>query len=77
MTWSDKDLVLTGRTVGATGSHYHIAIHAPQGYDPGSASVNGEEAFLVSQKKNVWVIPVTGCGTATAWSVNFKKKRAQ
>lgn len=72
VTWSDADRVLGGRTSGASGDAYHIAVYAPSGYDPDKATVNGEEVFLMSQKKNVWIIPVTGRGAPVKWSVHFK-----
>lgn len=76
VTWSDTNQVLAGETAGATGNRYHIAFYAPTGYEPDKAAVNGDEAFVASQKKNVWVIPVTGCGAPAKWSVHFKTKGA-
>ena len=72
MSWSDANRTLAGRTTGATGDHYHIPFYAPGGYTPDQATVNDEDVFIVSQKKNVWVIPVTGRGASVSWSVHFK-----
>jgi len=72
VTWADADRTLGGKTTGASGDLYHIAFYCPAGYTPETAFVNGEDVFLVSQKKNVWIIPVTGRGAPVNWSVHFK-----
>jgi alpha-galactosidase len=72
VAWSDAERTLGGKTAGANGDLYHITFYAPAGYAPDKAMVNGEDVFLVSQKKNVWVIPVAGRGASVSWSVHFK-----
>ena len=72
VTWADADRTLEGRTSGTSGDLYHIAFYAPAGYAPDKATVGGEDAFLVRQKKNVWIVPVTGQGAPVKWSVHFK-----
>jgi hypothetical protein len=72
VTWSDADRTLGGKTAGASGDLYHIAFYCPSGFVPDKATVNGEDVFLVSQKKNVWIVPVTGRGASMSWSVHFK-----
>jgi len=72
VNWSDTDRTLGGKTAGANGDLYHIAFYAPAGYTPDEAQVNGHKVFLVSQKKNVWIVPVTGDGSPVHWSVHFK-----
>jgi hypothetical protein len=72
VAWSDTERTLKGETAGANGDLYHIVFYAPAGYAPDKATVNDEGVFLVSQKKNVWVIPVTGNGASVKWSVHFK-----
>jgi alpha-galactosidase len=72
VTWSDADRTLGGNTTGASGDLYHITFYAPTSYAPDKSTVNGQDAFLVNQKKNVWVIPVMGHGSSVSWSVHFK-----
>lgn len=72
VAWSDAGRALGGKTSGASGDLYHIALYVPTGYAPDKAIVNGKEAFLVKQSKNVWVVPVTGRGTPVNWAVRFK-----
>jgi hypothetical protein len=72
VNWTDANHALAGKTTGLSGELYHIAIYIPEGYTPDTVTVNGHDTFLVRQKKNVWIIPVTGSDAAMDWSIHFK-----
>lgn len=76
--WDDSAVDLPDgelpQTTGASGERYHVALYVPAVYQPDKTSISGDEVFLVSQKKNVWVIPLTGCGSPMIRSVHFTRK---
>jgi hypothetical protein len=72
VAWSEGERVLRGRSAGASGDGYHIVFYVPTGYEPDRAMVGREEALIVKQPQNLWVLPLTGQGRPVEWSVHFK-----
>lgn len=73
LTWSESANTLEGEARNVAGGHFHISFYVPDGYQPQHGQAGGQTAFLVNQQKNVWVMPITGTGKASEWSVAFHR----
>lgn len=73
VTWSESSSILEGEARNEAGEYFHIAFYVPDGFQPQRGQAGGKTAFLVKQQKNVWVIPMTGTGTPSGWSVTFTR----
>jgi alpha-galactosidase len=73
IAWSEAAATLQGQARNEAGSYFHLSLYVPEGYQPQKAEAGGRDVLLVKQQKNVWVMPMTGTGTSSEWSVKFER----